>query len=74
MEDFEIRDGVIVKYCGSDDRVTVPDGINEIGEEAFAYADVETVILPDGLRVIGESAFEGCDALKTIVIDRKSVV
>ncbi len=68
MEDFEIRDGVIVKYCGSDDRVTVPDGINEIGEEAFAYADVETVILPDGLRIIGESAFEGCDALKTIII------
>ena len=36
IEDFEIADGVLVKYRGKDSEVVVPEGITVIGDESFA--------------------------------------
>ena len=46
--------------------VIIPEGVVEIGEDAFEYCDsLKRVVLPDGLKKIGVGAFENC-ALKEI--------
>ena len=51
--------------------VEIPDGIKEIGEEAFLdHFDHEAVRFPETLEVIGKRAFEGCDKLKEIILPK----
>ena len=33
--DFEIRDGVLVRYYGQDEKVTIPKSVTSIGDYAF---------------------------------------
>lgn len=46
--------------------VTVPDGIEGLGNMAFYSCSMERVTLPDGLRFIGENAFQDCTSLDTL--------
>lgn len=49
--------------------VVVPDGIVEIGNNAFAKCKkIEKVILPNGLKTISKSAFKDCNNLVEIVV------
>lgn len=57
VEDFEIKDGVLVRYNGNDSDVTIPEGVTEIGNLAFCMTGVENVIIPDGVKRIGGGAF-----------------
>lgn len=36
MEDFDIRDGILVKYSGAGGDVKIPVGVTEIGVHAFS--------------------------------------
>lgn len=48
--------------------VVLPEGIREIGEEAFADdASINCVVIPGGVA-IADDAFSGCKNLKTLVI------
>ena len=50
-------------------RVTLPEGVREIGEECFAGCEaLGEVGLPEGLERIGDRAFEGCEALTAIAL------
>ena len=50
---------------------TVPDGVEEIADGAFAYNDhVEEIRLSGSMRIIGKKAFKDCDKLKTVVFNR----
>ena len=68
--------GTAVQYVGSSafkdsdvGAVTISEGIEEIGEAAFANCVVlESVSLPQSLTHIGYAAFSGCNALKQIHI------
>lgn len=65
--DFEIKDGVLVKYRGESKDVTVPSGVVAIGNSAFNRSSyVENVTLPDGVTAINGSAFMGCSNLKSV--------
>lgn len=67
----ECRGGkrILTKYTGADSAVTVPDGIDKIGERAFSGCDtVLSVTLPDGLKAIEAYAFEGCRSLQSVCI------
>ena len=68
MCDFEIKDGVLRKYTGSETVVNVPDGIAKIGAGAFKNSGVTEVTLPEGLITIGDDAFYRCKDLKTVNI------
>lgn len=59
--------GIFVRYNGSSEQVTVPQGVRKIGEDAFAFKDmIKQVILPEGVTEICMSAFERCSALERI--------
>ena len=68
MNEFEIKDGVLVKYNGGAADVTVPDGIRSIGKYAFYSSDVQSAFLPDSVETIEESAFKYCENLQSIVL------
>lgn len=64
--EFEIENGVLVKYHGEGGAVTVPDGVTTIGKEAFYYAHVTSVKLPESVTEIEYEAFYECTELTEI--------
>lgn len=64
--DFLIDNGVLIEYTGTDAEVAVPEGIKEIGFEAFYRKNMVSVRLPKGLRRIGRLAFNKCEKLNTV--------
>lgn len=47
---------------------TVPDGIKEIGAQAFFNAPLTTIALPESVTVIGDEAFDICASLTSMSI------
>ncbi len=69
MADFQIEDGVLVKYLGNNVHVDIPPLVTEIGEEAFCDCkDIYGVFFPYGLKTIGDYAFCNCVHLNDIHI------
>lgn len=67
INDFDIKNGVLRLYIGSDTDVTVPDGVTKIGKKAFeSCSELKSVVIPAGVTEIGESAFENCFELKKV--------
>ena len=63
-DDFEITDGVLVKYNGSDPVVVIPDGVVSLGDTAFENNSlIEKVYVPDSVVSMGYSAFHNCESL-----------
>lgn len=61
---FVISGTTLVRYIGSEAELTIPQGVTEIGENAFyENTSVQSVIAPDGLLSVGSNAFRGCTAL-----------
>lgn len=67
--DFQIKNGVLVKYTGKDEVVTIPDGVREIGVKAFCTASFRSVTIPESVTAIGAAAFFGC-TLTSITIPK----
>jgi len=71
--DFEINsNGTIIIYTGSDKSVVIPDKIGDvpvsaIGDNAFVFKDIESIILPDSIIEIERAAFSG-NKLNSITI------
>lgn len=66
---FEVEDGVLVRYNGSDAVVQVPAGVTAIGQAAFMGNETVTeVLLPDTVESIYTLAFSGCTALSRVEI------
>lgn len=67
--DFQVEGKKLLKYTGTADAVSVPDGIKIIGEEAFAGNDnLVKVTIGGDVESIGYRAFAGCDNLRTITV------
>ena len=50
--------------------IVIPDGVQEIGERAFANSKAESITFPDSLRRIGCEAFVHCTKLNQIDFGR----
>lgn len=62
-----VGDGILLAYKGKDSRITIPEGIKQIGPAVFQdHKGITTVSLPNSLEIIGEEAFSGCSNLKTV--------
>lgn len=67
--DFEIENGVLVKYTGAGGDVVIPDGVTSIGDWAFSrYEGLTSVTIPDSVTSIGDWAFCECASLTNIAI------
>ena len=67
--DFQIEDGVLIRYTGKDKDVVIPDGVTRIGAKAFfSCRSLTSITIPDSVTSIEDSAFEGCANLTNITI------
>lgn len=67
--DFEVNNGVLARYRGTDTVIAIPEnlGITEIGAQIFRQSDITRVVIPEGVTTIGEGAFEFCEQLSEAV-------
>lgn len=53
----------------ADTTIVIPEGVETIGEAAFAYADITSIRIPASVTSIGKNAFFNCINLKTVTIE-----
>ena len=67
--DFQIENGVLVKYTGSGGDVIIPDTVTSIGAFAFSHCKgLTSVVVPDTVTSIGNAAFYDCTNLISVVL------
>lgn len=67
--DFSIENGVLTKYNGKASVIVIPEGVTEIGVEAFAgKKKITDITIPDAITKIGYNAFKGCSAVVKVEI------
>lgn len=75
LNNFIIIDGVLKKYLGNDEVVSIPQKVKVIGESVFRNNfDITTVIVPDSVVKIEKSAFEFSSLEKIILSDNLQVI
>lgn len=72
--DFLMDGSTLVRYVGQSEYVRVPDGVINIGAEAFHNARVVSVELPDSVTEIREGAFSGCEHLERVRLSTRLLV
>ena len=66
---FEIENGVLLKFNGTQADVVVPEGVSVIGSSAFAFCDkIVSIRLPETVTEIRKNAFMYCKSLKELYI------
>ena len=64
---FICGDHILAAYRGKDSKITIPEGVKQIGPGVFMnHKGITDLILPDSLERICEDAFFGCNNLKNV--------
>ncbi len=62
-DDFDIKDGALLRYSGLSIEVIIPDGVTKISAQAFKKSkNCERVVIPDTVTDIESEAFAYCPA------------
>lgn len=62
--DYEINENVLVRYNGINQSPPIPEGVTEVGEQAFqGNTSITSIELPDNVTLIGAGAFAACTGL-----------
>ena len=65
---FRTQKKLSLVFCiGNEKHVTIPDGVNIIGNGAFQETSIESVMFPYSLEEIADWAFSGCKLLSEVV-------
>ena len=68
---FQIQGSSLTKYRGSDERVTIPDTVEVVGESAFENNQkVQLVVVPKSVKRMDAYVFWGCDNLEEVVLGK----
>jgi len=69
--DFQIEGSTLTKYRGSDERVTIPDTVEVVGESAFENDQkVQFVVVPKSVKRLDAYVFWGCNNLEEVVLGK----
>lgn len=69
--DFQIQGSTLEKYRGSEERVTIPDTVEVVGESAFENNQkVQFVVIPKSVKRLDAYVFWGCDNLEEVVLGK----
>ena len=68
INDFKIKNNVLLQYCGQDEHVVIPDGVTRIETFAFNQCSVKSVVIPSSVTSIGKQAFNFCSSITEIYI------
>lgn len=67
--DFDIQDGVLVKFNGKGGDVIIPGNVTSIGGFAFdGCKKLTSIEISNSVTSIGSCAFRGCEGLKSVTI------
>lgn len=63
------NDGLLTKYTGTAQKVTIPSNVRTIGESAFQNnKSIKSVIIPKNVQKIEKLAFYGCSNLESVTM------
>lgn len=68
QKDFVIVAGILKKYNGESQEVTIPNNVVEIGDDVFSGMEITKIIIPNSVKRIGKGAFKKCLGLNKIII------
>ena len=67
--EFTINNGLLTKYTGTAETVTIPSNVRRIGKSAFQNNKyIKSVIIPGNVRKIEILAFYGCSNLESVTM------
>ncbi len=49
-------------------KITIPNTVTEIGENAFMRTSITQIVIPDSVKIIGYRAFSDCHKLKSVTL------
>lgn len=59
---------VLIQYKGDSEQITIPEGIERIGENAIYGEQIHSAILPSTLATIGQETFKNCENLQWVLM------
>lgn len=80
-ENFEVKNGILLRYTGNEESVVIPEGVTSIGYSdasmypnetnlnIFANSKMKSITLPKTLEYIGWNAFKNCTKLEEVIIN-----
>ena len=69
--DFQIEGSTLTKYRGTEERVTIPDTVEVVGESAFENNQkVQFVVIPKSVKRLDAYVFWGCNNLEEVVLGK----
>ena len=69
--DFQTQGSTLVKYRGTEERVTIPDTVEVVGESAFENNQkVQFVVIPKSDKRLDAYVFWGCNNLEEVVLGK----
>ena len=69
--EFQTQGSTLVKYRGTEERVTIPDTVEVVGESAFENNQkVQFVVIPKSVKRLDAYVFWGCNNLEEVVLGK----